>query len=299
MRVVTLLAACLCVASLRAAEPAMPESAKDLAGCWVNEKNDKVFMRFEPARVRVLIDGQLQIHRAQYEPGRIVLRSSGPKQAAEYEIKDGILTLKGGEPQTFKKVDRSPEAMELRPLALGTAKPVSLPRVKALQEELAARQKEDQAVRTNPQRQGDMARVDGENTAWLKQQVQNLGWIDVERFGAEASNAAFLIVQHSGDLPLMLAALEPIEKDVKARRLDGQPYALLYDRVQLYTGNKQRFGTQVGRDKDGAPAVLPLEDPKRVEEFRKEVGLFPLAQYLAVFKQMNGGKPVKFLTDED
>jgi hypothetical protein len=93
----------------------------------------------------------------------------------------------------------------------------------------------------------------------------------------------------------MLAALAPIEQDVKAKRLkDAQPYALLFDRTRLLLGEKQRYGTQIGADSKGGMVVLPLEDRQKVEEFRKEIGLFPLSKYLAAF-----GKDVKFLEEGD
>ena len=57
------------------------------------------------------------------------------------------------------------------------------------------------------------------------------GWIDAGRFGSAASKAACVIVQHSGDVSMMMAALPEIEKDVKARQLDGQAFALLNDRL--------------------------------------------------------------------
>ena len=43
---------------------------------------------------------------------------------------------------------------------------------------------------------------------------------------------------------------------------------------------------------------MPLEDRPRVEELRKEIGLFPFTDYLRLFEKQNGGKPVKFADDE-
>lgn len=286
-------------ALMAAEEPVIPEAGKPLQGCWQSEQHESYYLFFEAARIRVLNEGRLQVYGVKYEAGKAVLKNSGYKTELPYELKDGKLKVKGEPDEVFKKVEKPPEAIELKPWPMADPKPLSIARVKALQQDFAKREKEDQAVRTNPQRAGDMRKVDAENTAYLKKLVGETGWIDVDRFGAAASNTAFLIVQHSGDLPLMLAALPPIEKDVKAGKLDGQPYALLYDRLQLYQGKKQRFGTQIGQDKDGSPAVLPLEDRAKVEQFRKEIGIFPLTQYLATFRQMSGGKEVKIMADED
>ena len=37
----------------------------------------------------------------------------------------------------------------------------------------------------------EMIRIDGHNTAWLLELIQELGWIDVERFGLDAFEDAF------------------------------------------------------------------------------------------------------------
>lgn len=89
----------------------------------------------------------------------------------------------------------------------------------------------------------------------------------------------------------MTAALPEIEKDVRAKRLpDGQGYALLYDRLQLMLGRKQCYGSQIGQNDKGKLVVLPLEGRARVDEYRKEMSMPPLADYLALFER--GGKKV-------
>jgi len=43
--------------------------------------------------------------------------------------------------------------------------------------------------------------------------------------------------------------------------------------------------------------VGPLEDRRRVDEFRKEIGLPPLAEYLKRYKEENGGRDVEVVDD--
>ena len=183
-------------------------------------------------------------------------------------------------------------------MKLGDSKHLPEEKVLAVRDELKKRGILDQEVRTDPTKQKDMAKVDAGNTKFLIELVQELGWIDVERFGEASSNEAFLIVQHSLNVPLMLAALPPIEKDVKSKRLDGQPYALLFDRLRVTLGEKQRFGSQLGSDLQGELLLMPLEDRMRVDDLRKELGMTPLAEYLKYFEKQNGGKPIRFLNDD-
>ena len=109
-----------------------------------------------------------------------------------------------------------------------------------------------------------------------------MGWIDVDRFGSPAANAAFLLAQHSLDVRLMRAALPFLEKDKAPAKLGGEAYALLFDRLQILLGEKQRFGTQVDT-MGGWPQASPLEDPEGVDERRLALGMLPLARYLKVF----------------
>jgi hypothetical protein len=181
------------------------------------------------------------------------------------------------------KKNAPPPPAKVVPLALGTRREVAAEEVKKIQAELARRRTLDQAVRRDRSRHGEMAKVDADNTSYIKEVITDVGWIDVARFDQGAADAAFLLVQHSGDLSLMLAALPEIEKDVRAGRADGQNFALLYDRTQLMSGGKQRYGSQVRETENGGLVVYKLEDPDRVDARRKALGLGPLRDYLALF----------------
>ncbi len=106
-----------------------------------------------------------------------------------------------------------------------------------------------------------MIAVKAENTKFLKDLVAEIGWIDSRRFGSIAADYAFLLAQHSQDIPLMLAALPKIKEEIETRRLEGDTYALLYDRIQLLLGEKQLYGTRMGKDPAGQPIVLPTRAP--------------------------------------
>lgn len=280
------------------AEPEVPPHAKGLMGCWQAVDNEKNLVRFEPKRCTFSKNGRIQFSAAEYEPGKVVLRVWGQKTKIGVKLDGDAMELTSrGKLTKMKRLAEIPKALVLQAMKLGAPAPVPKERLVKIKAELTRRIKEDQAVRKDASRHGDMQRVDAENTARLIEWVKELGWIDVTRFGTEASNAAFLIVQHSGNLPLMKACLPEIEKDVKARRVDGQNFGLLYDRLMLNLGEKQRFGSQIGRNEKGEMVVLPLQDRAKVDQFRNELGMPPLWTYLELFKRMNGGKEVKFLEE--
>lgn len=184
----------------------------------------------------------------------------------------------------FRRVDPPPVFVAPRPMTFGAPTPLSDDRLREIENEVVRRGVLDQAVRTTPDRAADAASVDADNTSYLTGLVAEVGWIDVRRFGREPARAAFLIVQHSASLPLMMAAVAAMERDVAIDPWLGQYWALLYDRVHLTLGERQRYGSQIGEDEQGRPVVLPLEEPGRVDERRRQVGLPPLAEYTAQFE---------------
>lgn len=267
---------------------------KDLLGAWqrTDDSPDQM-MRFEEKRWINVGKDYRQIFPVVYEKGKAAIVVDGQRQPLDLSIKDGRLIVKHeGKTETYQKLATVPAELDFSPLKLGTPKAVAADKAKSIQAELVKRIAEDQAVRKDPARRKDMASVDEDNTKWLRALVQDLGWIDVKRFGRETASKAFLIVQHSGDLRLMQAALPEIEKDMRAGVGDPQDYALLYDRLKINLGERQRYGSQFGQNDKGEFVIFPLEDKAKVEEFRKAIGLFPLSQYIAILRQQTG-KDVK------
>lgn len=198
-----------------------------------------------------------------------------------------------------------PGVFDLKPLALGDPSAViAAERLQTLSADLERRGEIDQEVRKpfstkegpTPEEQERMMDVDADNVKFLKELLAEVGWIDEDRFGKEASKAAWLIVQHSGDLALMKAILPWLEKEVEATGDNGVSYALLYDRSQIWLGEKQRFGSQIFLGPEGM-FVAPLEDPEHVDERRAKLGMEPLADYKKRFVERNDGKPLPVHTE--
>lgn len=161
----------------------------------------------------------------------------------------------------------------------------------ALKIELLDRGHRDQAVRDSVFGKGSdldssamrlMQQVDMENTTWLKELVSREGWPTRARVGAEAANSAFLILQHAvHDPAFQRMMLDTISQAYQRGEVDGQSYALLYDRVTVQSGGKQRYGSQA-QIRSGRIVFDPIEDSAKVDSLRASVGLPPLAEYRRV-----------------
>jgi hypothetical protein len=157
----------------------------------------------------------------------------------------------------------------------------------ALRKELLALAAQDQRARfaiksadDKPAIEAVMA-IDRAATARMKEVIAKHGWPGKKIVGVDGANAAWLLVQHADADPAFqkdcLAKMEPL---VQTGEVSGKDYAYLFDRVAIADGRPQRYGTQF----DGED-IAPLEDPAKVDERRKSVGLGTLAEYKAFVKK--------------
>ncbi|MDB5469917.1 MAG: hypothetical protein JWR84_1477 [Caulobacter sp.] len=125
--------------------------------------------------------------------------------------------------------------------------------------------------------------ADAENLKALLKMVPKDGWFLRSRYGDKAAAAAFHIIQHSdvAQWKRFVPVLEPL---VVTGEIDGQSFGLMYDRLAISEGRPQRYGSQM-KCEAGKWVPEKLEDPARVEEWRKAMG-FPwtFAEYLEHWK---------------
>jgi len=135
--------------------------------------------------------------------------------------------------------------------------------------------KRDQEVRKN---MGSMKDIDEENRREFKKIFKEVGYISSE-YGKDVQLGAFLIVQHmpKEDIPFMKEYLSLMKNDLK--NIKPLYYALLTDRVRMYEGKRQMYGTQFVLV-DDIYKLHPITNIKNVDIRRKEIGLEPLEDYL-------------------
>lgn len=128
----------------------------------------------------------------------------------------------------------------------------------------------------------EMEFVHLENAALLERVIADIGWPGPGALGDDGAAAAFLIVQHAISRP-------DLQRRVLALMLDaiprGQASALdaayLSDRIAVYEGRAQIFGTQFDWDQAGLMSPAPIGDEDHVDERRASVGLPPMSDTIA------------------
>jgi hypothetical protein len=122
--------------------------------------------------------------------------------------------------------------------------------------------------------------INEQNQKELELLINKNGWPKISQVGRGAASSAFLIIQHS-NLAKQKKYLPIIQKLCAEKEADWQSYALMYDRVQVGEKKPQRYGSQVTFNKTTQLYELePLEDEQKVDEWRSEIGMQPLANYL-------------------
>jgi len=127
-----------------------------------------------------------------------------------------------------------------------------------------------------------MTFVDEKNRNRLKEIFKENGFPTREIVGQDAMNGVFYIIQHAdGDKEWQKSQLSNIESAIKRGDLDGIDYAYLYDRIKVNNGEKQRYGTQIAdvNYKEKSVELRELEEPEKLDEIRREVGLMPIEMY--------------------
>ncbi|WP_436356022.1 DUF6624 domain-containing protein [Brevundimonas sp. CEF1] len=125
--------------------------------------------------------------------------------------------------------------------------------------------------------------VDQENQQALIAMTPPEGWFLKSRYGAEAAAAAFHIVQHS-DEALWRRFLPVLQPLVATDEIDGQSYAMMFDRLATSEGRPQRYGTQFRCD-NGKWRPYPIENVEALEAHRQEMAFpVPFAAYRAHFE---------------
>jgi hypothetical protein len=116
----------------------------------------------------------------------------------------------------------------------------------------------------------DIDVLDAANTARLKVLLPKDGWFRASRDGAQTATNAWLIVQHSPDNAFMAQVLARMGPLARRGEVNGRDYALLLDRVEMFKGKPQIYGSQGVCD--GTRWVIwTVEEPATVDARRAEI----------------------------
>jgi hypothetical protein len=161
----------------------------------------------------------------------------------------------------------------------------------AIRRELLAMAEEDQSVRAELAATGAlfegyhprMRAVHDRHAVRLTRILDEHGWPGRSRAGPDGAEAAWLIVQHAIAHPaLQRRALGELRDAADRGEVPPWQPVMLEDRIRVFEGRQQRYGTQFDWDADGRLSPLPIEDRADVDQRRKSAGLRPLHEEIEV-----------------
>lgn len=115
--------------------------------------------------------------------------------------------------------------------------------------------------------------------------IEKHGYPSVEKVGKEASDAAWLVIQHSiGQPEFMKKCVVLLEKAVAENQADAKHLAYLTDRIAVFQGEAQLYGTQFDWDENGEMNPNPFDDLEKVNFRRKTIGLNSLEEQTEIIR---------------
>lgn len=169
-----------------------------------------------------------------------------------------------------------------------------------LKERLVAMVDEDRRVRAELAATGElfqgytpqMEEVHSRNAQALQAIIEQFGWPGKSLVSEEGAHASWLILQHAIGQPEFQRRCLPLLKEAMAHQdADPAQVALLEDRICFFERRPQRYGTQFDWDEHGQMSPWTIEDPERVDVYRKAVGLGSLAESIEQVRQEANGPP--------
>jgi hypothetical protein len=159
---------------------------------------------------------------------------------------------------------------------------------RTLRQELLALVAEDERVREELAADGSlyegyhplMEQVHRQNAARLREMIQDYGWPGIAIAGTDGEEAAWRIAQHSiGEPEFMRNALQLLQSAAEKGEAPPWQVAMMEDRIRLFEGRSQLYGTSFDWDEEGLMSPYPaIENPETVDDRRAQMELPPLQE---------------------
>lgn len=132
----------------------------------------------------------------------------------------------------------------------------------------------------------EMQAVHDKNAKTLAGIMKEIGYPTLDKVGEEASQAAWLVIQHAiAQVDFMKRSEKLLEAAVKEKRADPKNLAYLTDRIAFFEQKPQVYGTQFDWDEDGKLSPHPYDNLAKVNERRAAIGLNSLEEQTQLIRK--------------
>ncbi len=124
----------------------------------------------------------------------------------------------------------------------------------------------------------EMQRVDKLNQEQICKILDTRGLVGSDKVG-DAVGTFWAVIQHS-DINIQKKYLPLFQEAALKGDIAKEGVAMMEDRINMFEGKPQRYGSQIEEDEHGNPRLYQLLDESKVDEWRSEMGMEPLEDYL-------------------
>lgn len=133
----------------------------------------------------------------------------------------------------------------------------------------------------------EMEALHNRNADTLNNIIDKVGYPTVDKVGKEANEAAWLVIQHSiGQPEFMRKCSALLEKAVAENQADAKQLAYLTDRIAIFEGRPQLYGTNFDWDENGEMNPYQYDDLEKVNQRRKTLGLNSLEEQTEIIRKL-------------
>ncbi|MDN3643239.1 hypothetical protein QWY87_11040 [Lutimonas halocynthiae] len=132
----------------------------------------------------------------------------------------------------------------------------------------------------------EMEALHNNNAKILNEIIDRVGYPTSDKVGKEASEAAWLVIQHSIAQPsFMKKCVTLLEKAVEQHKVAPINLAYLSDRIAVFEGKPQLYATQFDWDQNGELSPKLFDNLTKVNDRRRSVGLNTLEAQTQIMRE--------------
>lgn len=171
-----------------------------------------------------------------------------------------------------------------------------------LRQEILAMAENDLSVRQELVTEGSLANhgyhprmeaVHKRNAARLAGIIERHGWPGESLVGEDGAKAAWLVAQHAiGNPPFMRKCLFLLKQAASGNEVPQWQAAMLEDRIRMYEGRPQVYGSQFQPNENGEFVPYTIENPETINERRHSVGLNTLEEKISELREQSAREKV-------
>lgn len=132
----------------------------------------------------------------------------------------------------------------------------------------------------------EMKALHNRNAIALNAIINYIGYPTITKVGKEASEAAWLVIQHAIEQPqFMKRCVQLLQTAVRENEADPKSLAYLTDRIAVFEGKPQSYGTQFDWDENGDLSPNAFDNLLEVNKRRKMLGLNTLEEQTELIRR--------------